>query len=152
MVPDTVALPPAELPDVFRRKSTEDLFFDQLARTFYLNPPPGHRARDAAFSRNLALVFHGLQLLWLGAVVFVLRRWRQTRLQAKLLLLAPLAFLLPFISFNLLAYYPRHIVAGHLVMAFSAIYAFSRRAERPSAEVAVRARGRNESVPHAAEA
>jgi hypothetical protein len=75
---------------------------------------------------SVALLFRGMQLLWAAAIVYAIVHRRRLNLEAKGLLLAPALLLLPFLFYNSVTYYPRHIVAGHLLMAVSAMFVFSR--------------------------
>ena len=58
-----------------------------------------------------------LQATWLLGTIAVLVRWRRTGLAAKALAVTPAVMLAPFVTFQVHPYYPRHIVAGHILMA-----------------------------------
>jgi hypothetical protein len=123
-VPQNLLLRPSELDGVFDDRATRELLVDQAARTFYFKPAEEFVAA-LPYSGSLARLFHGLQLLWVAAIVFALAKRRLLSFEAKALLLVPALLLLPFLFYNPLIYYPRHMVAGHLAMAVSAMFVFS---------------------------
>ena len=94
---------------------------DQMKGLFYLSG--GTQFGD---SIALTLVFHGLQLLWLGCVVAAWARPRSVPLDARLLLLLPLLYMAPHVFFYVTIYYPRHIISPHLVMGVVAIHALGK--------------------------
>jgi hypothetical protein len=101
---------------------------DQAARTFYFKPAEEFVAA-LPYSGSLARLFHGLQLLWVAAIVFAIAKRRLLGVEAKALLLVPVLLLVPFLFYNPLVYYPRHMVAGHVAMAVSAMFVFSGHAQ-----------------------
>jgi hypothetical protein len=123
-VPQNLLLRPSELDQVFDDRATRELLVDQAARTFYFKPAEEFVAA-LPYSGSLARLLHGLQLLWVAGIAFAIVNRRRLSLEAKGLLLAPALLLLPFLFYNPLVYYPRHMVAGHLAMAVSAMFVFS---------------------------
>jgi hypothetical protein len=123
-VPQNLLLGPSELKDAFHDRPTRELLVDQAARTFYFKPAEEFLAA-LPYSGSLARLFHGLQLLWVAAIVFAIAKRRLLSFEAKGLLLVPALLLLPFLFYNPLIYYPRHMVAGHIAMAVSAMFVFS---------------------------
>jgi len=67
---------------------------------------------------------HGLQVAWLAAVAATVARRRHVSIVGKLLLVLPLAFLVPHLIIQVYVYYPRHIVAGYLAMGLATSYVF----------------------------
>jgi hypothetical protein len=127
-VPQNLLLRPSELDGVFDDRATRELLVDQAARTFYFKPAEEFVAA-LPYSGSLARLFHGLQLLWVAAIVFAIAKRRLLSFEAKALLLVPALLLLPFLFYNPLVYYPRHMVAGHLAMAITAMFVFSGHAQ-----------------------
>jgi hypothetical protein len=123
-VPQNVFLRPSELEKVFYDRPTRELLVDQAARMFYFKPAE-RLAAALPYVGSIALLFRGVQVLWAAAIVYAICNRRRLNLEAKGLLLAPVLLLLPFLFYNPVTYYPRHIVAGHLVMAVSAMFVFS---------------------------
>jgi hypothetical protein len=123
-VPQNLLLRPSELDQVFDDRATRELLVEQAARILYFKPAEEFVAA-LPYSSSLARLFHGLQLLWVAAIAFAITNRRRLSLEAKGLLLVPVLLLLPFLFYNPLVYYPRHMVAGHLAMAVSAMFAFS---------------------------
>jgi hypothetical protein len=123
-VPQNLFLRPSELEKVFYDRPTRELIVDQAARMFYFKPAERF-VTALPYVGSLARLFHGLQLVWAAAIVYAIGNRRRLNLEAKGLLLAPALLLLPFLFYNPLTYYPRHIVAGHLAMAVSAMFVFS---------------------------
>jgi hypothetical protein len=126
-VPQNLLLRPSELDDVFRDRQTRELLVDQAARTFYFRPAD-NLVVALPYVGSLAVLFHGLQLLWLAGIAYAIATRRHLSVEAKGLLLTPALLLLPFLFYNPLVYYPRHIVAGHLAMAVSSMFVFSKHA------------------------
>jgi len=123
-VPQNLFLRPSELQKVFYDQPTRELVVDQAARMFYFKPAE-RLVAALPYVGSVALLFRGTQLLWAAAIVYAIGNRRRLNLEAKGLLLAPALLLLPFLFYNSVTYYPRHIVAGHLVMAVSAMFVFS---------------------------
>jgi hypothetical protein len=94
---------------------------EQLKGLFYFSG--GTQFGDSV---ALRLVFHGLQVLWLGCVAAAWARRRMVSLEARLLLLLPLLFMAPHVFFFVTIYYPRHIISPHLVMGVVTIYALAK--------------------------
>jgi hypothetical protein len=123
-VPQNLFLRPSEVEKVFNDRPTRELVVDQAARMFYIQPADRPVAALPHVG-SVALLFRGMQLLWAAAIVYAIVDRRRLNLEAKGLLLAPALLLLPFLFYNSVTYYPRHIVAGHLAMAFGAMFVFS---------------------------
>jgi hypothetical protein len=121
-VPASFSLRPEQLNDVPSDAPARDVFVDQLARTFYFDPPKDFPARVAPYSGSLAVVFHAIQSLWVAAAALAVASWRRAGWRSLALLLAPLALLFPFIFYSAIIYYPRHPVAGHIAMAIAVMY------------------------------
>jgi hypothetical protein len=121
-VPASFGLQPEQLNDVASDAAAREAFMDQLARTFYFDPPKDFPTRVAPYSGSLAVVFHAIQLLWVAAAGLAVASWRRAGWRSLGLLLAPLALLFPFIFYNAIIYYPRHPVAGHIAMAIAVMY------------------------------
>ncbi|MDQ6891195.1 MAG: hypothetical protein M3167_00745 [Acidobacteriota bacterium] len=121
----TYALNTAVAPSALLRLGSDSVvraaLLEQLKGLFYLSG-------GTQFGDSIALkfVFHGLQILWLGAVVaaWVRRRW--VPLEARLLLLLPLLYMAPHVFFYVTIYYPRHIISPHLVMGVATIHALGK--------------------------
>jgi hypothetical protein len=116
------SLRPEQLTDVPSDPAARDVFLDQVARTFYFDPAKDFPTRVAPYSGALAVVFHTIQFLWIGAAALAVAYWRRAGWRSLGLLLAPLALLLPFLFYNAIIYYPRHQVAGHIAMAIAVLY------------------------------
>jgi hypothetical protein len=116
------SLRPEQLNDVPGNAAARDVFMDQLARTFYFTPPKDFPTRAAPHSNTVAVVFHAIQFLWVGAAALAVGYWRRAGWRSLALLLAPLALLVPFLFYNAIIYYPRHPVAGHIAMAIAVLY------------------------------
>jgi len=123
-IPQNLLLRPSELGKVFHDRPTRELVVDQAARALYFRPDEKLVAA-LPYSGSLAVLFHALQLLWATAIAFAIANWRRLSFEAKGLLLVPALYLLPFLFYDSVVYYPRHIVAGHLAMAISAMFVFS---------------------------
>jgi hypothetical protein len=78
--------------------------------------------------RQLALGFHGLQLLWALLVFPVVLPRSGLHASARVLWLLPLAYLGVHLFYVQYYYYPRHIIIGHLAMGVVATYLLSPRA------------------------
>jgi hypothetical protein len=123
-IPQNLLLRPSELDNVFHDGPSRELLVDQVARTFYFRPAE----KDVVglpYVGSLALLFHGMQLLWVAAIGFAIANRRRLNFEAIGLLVAAAFYLLPFLFYDPYVYYPRHIVAGHLALAVSAMFVFS---------------------------
>jgi hypothetical protein len=100
-VPTTVAIGTETLPD-------------QLRRVLYL-------AGDGRGLRQ-QIAFTGLQVVWLTALALWVRR-RPRDWRVLLLLLTPLIFIATQVVLSVMVYYPRHIIAPHLMMGVVALLA-----------------------------
>jgi hypothetical protein len=74
-----------------------------------------------ASSDSLHLLFRVIQVCWLVAFLSMLVYWRRTSWTTKALLVVPLVALAPFLVFDVMNYYPRHIVAGQILMVVAVI-------------------------------
>jgi hypothetical protein len=81
---------------VFHDGPTRELLVDQAARTFYFRPAE----KDVValpYVGSLALLFHGMQLLWAAAIAFASANRRRLSFKGMGLLSAPALYLLPFL-------------------------------------------------------
>lgn len=81
----------------------------------------------------LRLVFHALQVAWLGTLAWSFAGPRKVSREARALLFLPLLYMIPHVFFFVTIYYPRHILSPHLAMGVVTIYALGqlRRSARP---------------------
>lgn len=70
---------------------------------------------------NLAIALWGFQLIFVLAIVQLIRKSQLFRMHSLALLL-PLTYVIPMLSYSLTSYYPRHIVAANLLCLLSALY------------------------------
>jgi hypothetical protein len=70
-----------------------------------------------------------LQVAWLGSLVALATNWRRADKTTRLVAPLPAAFLLPHLLLQVYVYYPRHIVAGYLVMGLAAAFVLARLSE-----------------------
>jgi hypothetical protein len=104
-----VRLPPSRLPDALSDADVRSRLERQLRGVLYAAPE--------AASTTLRLALRALQAMWLLTVAAVLFRWRRTSWTSKALLLAPFLAFAPYVFYDVFNYYPRHIIAAHLLMA-----------------------------------
>jgi hypothetical protein len=107
--PRNVRLPASDLSQIFGDADVRELFGRQVELLAYWGPE--------ATADGLRAAIRFLQIAWLAAFGWAVVRWRQTLLASKLLLLAPALMLAPYVVYDSLASYPRHVIAGHLLMA-----------------------------------
>lgn len=117
--PENLVVPGSDLPRALTDAGIRDTVGRQVANLLYLREPTS----GADLSEWLRLLFWGLALAWLAALVVVVRRWSSTSGVAKLLCLAPVAHLLPYVSYDAEGDFPRHLVAGYLTMGTCAMFA-----------------------------
>lgn len=127
--PTITSFPVERFGDVFTNAEARAQFEDQIVHILYL-PHENYESRTTYRSANLAWFVHGLQLAWLGGVVYALLRRRRFRWSAFALLAAPIALLVPFLSWTPYYYYPRHMILGYVLMGVSILYLFSPLARR----------------------
>ena len=117
-----LVISPWQLAEIHRDPTVRRQLWEQVRRILYLHPtrdvPP---ARD----RVSRLTMRGLQLLWAGTTMVALSR-RRLAAVTKALLLVPLLYLGVHLLYAVTIYYPRHIVAGHLALGVSVLYALGR--------------------------
>ncbi len=101
---------------------------EQLRGMFYYG-----RASSYFGGGQLVWVFRGLQIVWCGAVMWILTPRRGRARWLALAAVAP-AYLGAHLIYVVIVYYPRHIVVGHLAMGALAILigSDSQRAPGPS--------------------
>lgn len=116
-IPENLVLPPEKFWSAGSDASVRAELRDQIARALYLVPGQGHDAR---------FLFRLCQLTWLGAVVLTASRARRDRLLRRSVVVVPWLYLAPHLFLQTHVYYPRHIVAGHMAFALSAMWIGSR--------------------------
>lgn len=92
-----------------------------ISAIFYDPPTPG-LAHD-----SLGWLLWTMLALWVAAIAMSLWRLlrRESSLRAWLLLLLPIAYLIPHVIYQVEVYFPRHIIAGYLAMGVCALGAFA---------------------------
>lgn len=110
-----LVLPPRKLSTVTSDPDMQALFLRQLRAIFYIRV-------DEPMVPALAIAFHGLQLVWGAAVVWILVSWRKTIMSHKVLLFVPLLYLGVHLVYQVTVYYPRHIIAGYLAMGLATYF------------------------------
>lgn len=114
-------LPPSALLVGAGEPETWALLGEQLRGLVYLRP---------AGAPWLHVVFHGLELTWLVAAVLVWRARRAVPVGATLLLGVPALYLGVHVFYEVVVYYPRHIIIGHFAMGAVAAHAAAAMARR----------------------
>jgi hypothetical protein len=71
----------------------------------------------------LQVVMHGLQLAWLAGLIGLVVARRPIPLHAWVAMALPVLYLGVHLVYQVQVYYPRHLVAGHLAMGVTAMYA-----------------------------
>ncbi|MGH7319331.1 MAG: hypothetical protein ACRELA_06855 [Candidatus Rokuibacteriota bacterium] len=129
-IPKNLVLHPSRLLQLGRDPGVAGFALSQIRGTVYLASFITRSGREA---RQLALAFHGLQLLWGLTALGVMLERRRFSTTAKLLVILPILYLGVHIFYQVDVYYPRHIVIGHFAMGVVAAYLLSpaARAERP---------------------
>jgi hypothetical protein len=110
-----LVLPPSEFDRVFSDPEVRESVVRQLRAMFYLRD-------DEPKVPALTIAFHGLQLMWGVAIVWVLAKWRKVTWRNKFLLLIPILYLVVHLFYQVTVYYPRHIIAGHMAMGLVASF------------------------------
>jgi hypothetical protein len=110
-----LVLPPSEFARVFSDPEVRESVVRQLRAMFYLRD-------DEPKVPALTIAFHGLQLMWGVAIVWVLAKWRKVTWRNKFLLLIPILYLVVHLFYQVTVYYPRHIIAGHMAMGLVASF------------------------------
>lgn len=62
------------------------------------------------------ILFHGVQLIWVIAILYGIAFWKKMSWDSKLLILLPVVYLGIYFFFMIGIYYHRNIIAGHLAM------------------------------------
>jgi hypothetical protein len=126
-IPQNLTLAPARLVTDWNNDQTRRLLASQVRAVLYLTP-------DGRTTPQ-AVAYHGLLVAWV--VVALARLGRRAALTARLAslgrLASPWAFLLVHVFYQVATYYPRHIVAGYLVMGLATIEAVVSGARQGSA-------------------
>ena len=77
----------------------------------------------------LSISFWIFDILWLLAVAQTI--WlKNVKFRTWIVLIFPLAYLVPQIPYEISSYYPRHIVATHLAFGLSGLYVLSRQSQK----------------------
>lgn len=93
-----------------------------IAAIFYDPPTPGLTVPEFGW------LLWGLLAVWVAAIALALLRLLRDREFPPirwLLLVLPIAYLIPHVVYQVEVYYPRHIIAGYLAMGVCAIGAFA---------------------------
>jgi len=112
-------LRPDRLFDLFSDRSVGALLRDKLAALLYLTP---REHLDPA----LGTAILAIQVTWIACVVRAVRRRRIMPWHAWCILAWPLTYAIPFISYDVYIYYPRHIMAVYVAAAASVIFVEAR--------------------------
>ncbi|MEA2444484.1 MAG: hypothetical protein QOJ12_1776, partial [Thermoleophilales bacterium] len=99
----------SKIPDALSHTDVRRLLEHQVRGVAYAAPE--------ASSSALRVAIRLLQVAWVLAVVAAVVRWRATSLTTKALLVSPVLVLGPYVTYKVFNYYPRHIVAGYVLMA-----------------------------------
>ena len=117
-----LAISPGQLPGDLSGPGRSPAAVGAAAGILYLHPT---RDANPARDRTSRPRCGGLQLLWVGTTIVALAR-RRLATGTKALLLVPLLYLGIHLLYAVNIYYPRHIVAGHLALGVSVLYALGR--------------------------
>ena len=107
--------PYSSLLNIFSDQSAREMFLAKLSTYFNYKFPQS----------PLTISFWALDLLWLIAVIRTVAT-KKVKFNTWIVLIFPLAYIVPQFPYNILSYYPRHIVATHLAFGLSALYVYSR--------------------------
>lgn len=114
-----LAIGPSRLARLHRDPDVRRDLWDQVRGILYVHGTRGTATEPDRFTR---LMIRGLQWLWLGTAIVVLPR-RGLAPGAQALLLVPLLYFVVHLLYTVDTYYPRHILAGHLALGVSVLYA-----------------------------
>ncbi len=105
--------------DVFSDGSVITILRDKLAALLYLTP-------REELNPALGTAILAIQITWIATVVRAFRRRRTIAWYVWWILGWPLTYAIPFISYDVYIYYPRHIMAIYVAAAASIIFVESR--------------------------
>jgi len=112
----------------FSYSSLLHIFNDEEARAIFLSKL-GMNFNYGLHQTPLTISFWIFDILWLLAVGQIIRL-KNIEVRTWLVLLFPLAYLVPQIPYDIASYYPRHIVATHLAFGLSGLYVLSRQSQK----------------------
>jgi len=145
-IPQNLILQPTDYINAFDNDTLRQSVTYQLDRLFY---GPTSNERVPLAGGGLALIFHGLQLLWVLTIFmavaslvtkrpvsglqfgFYSHRSQET-FQNLAIALLPGVFLAPHLFYQVDVSYPRHIILAHLAMAAVSLHATSGSSPEPS--------------------
>ena len=112
----------------FSYSSLLHIFDDEEARAIFLSWL-GMNFNYGLHQTPLSISFWIFDILWLLAVAQIIRL-KNIEVRTWLVLIFPLAYLVPQIPYDIASYYPRHIVATHLAFGLSGLYVLSRQSQK----------------------
>jgi hypothetical protein len=108
----------------FSYSSLLHIFNDEGARAIFLSKL-GMNFNYGLHQTPLSISFWIFDILWLLAVAQTIRL-KNVEFRIWIVLIFPIAYLVPQIPYDIASYYPRHIVATHLAFGLSGLYVLSR--------------------------
>ena len=105
----------SDLLNIFNDANVRTMMFDKLSLTLNLGWP----------ATDLSLIFWMLNLIWVVSVIRIILL-RNVDFKIWIVLIFPFTYFIPQIPYDILSYYPRHVVATQLAFALSGLYVMSR--------------------------